>query len=98
MSERWMILKPSSFFGRRSSLISTRSSERLFASSIAYFATREMSPASFLSGVSDVASKLNRSARLALLVPRLRIYLIKYYTDVRRGLQETEKQERLWAA
>src|SRR5687768_8577098 len=56
-----MILKPSSFFGRRSSRISTRSSDRLAASSIATFAIFETLPANSRSGCSPDTSELRRS-------------------------------------
>src|SRR5262245_26291150 len=93
-----MILKPSSFLGRRSNFTSTRSSERLFASSIAYFATFDRSPASFLSGVSDDASRLKRCARLALLVPRLRILLFTIIPAGGGYYKISEKLELLWVA
>ena len=63
-----MILNPSSFFGRRSSSIVTLSSERLFASSMAYLATFERFPASSRSGLSVPVIELMRAESLSRLV------------------------------
>ena len=66
-----MILKPSSFLGRRFRPMVTRSSERLLASSIAYFATFERLPANIRNGVREPVSVLRRlieAIRFALSV------------------------------
>src|SRR5512139_2055893 len=68
-----MMRKPSSRFGRRASRTSIRSSERLFASSMAYFASFDTLPASSRSGRSAAINSLMRSEMRALRCRELRI-------------------------
>src|SRR5439155_7200568 len=56
-----MIFRPSSFWGRRLSFISTRSSERLFASSSATLAVFDQLPANWRIGASEPTKEFMRS-------------------------------------
>src|SRR5687768_15951798 len=75
MSERWMIFRPSSFFGSRGHSISTRSSERLLASSMAVFAIFETFPANWRNGFSAVTYEVIRSEMRARRCPAVFIYV-----------------------
>src|SRR5437879_5891384 len=63
-----MILNPSSLVGRRLRNISTRSSERLFASSIAILAVFDQLPASARKGASEPTYEFMRSDSFTRLV------------------------------
>ena len=64
----------------------TRSSERLLASSMAYFATFDRSPANFRSGVSEEANVLSRSESRTRRVEKVGIRFVRISISIEDGV------------